>query len=52
MKCGITHFFSCLVVQEYVALEGHSSNLVHTAWAMMAFIHAKQVILLFQTGIV
>lgn len=28
--------------KEYVPLEGHRSNLVHTAWAMMGLIHAKQ----------
>ncbi|KAL5574126.1 hypothetical protein UlMin_023723 [Ulmus minor] len=28
--------------KEYVPLEGNRSNLVHTAWAMMALIHAGQ----------
>ncbi|KAG2725920.1 hypothetical protein I3760_01G088600 [Carya illinoinensis] len=28
--------------KEYVPLEGHRSNLVHTAWAMMGLIHAGQ----------
>ncbi|KAL2511284.1 Beta-amyrin synthase [Abeliophyllum distichum] len=28
--------------KEYVPLEGHQSNLVHTAWAMMGLIHSGQ----------
>ena len=36
--------YLCLpIIQEYVALEGNRSNLVHTAWAMMGLIHAGQV---------
>ena len=40
----------CLIVQEYVPLEGNRSNLVQTAWAMMGLIHAGQVSLLFKNG--
>jgi len=30
-------------MQRYIPLEGNRSNVVQTAWAMMALIHAGQV---------
>lgn len=34
--------YACGPNQEYIPLEGNQSNLVQTAWAMMALIHAGQ----------
>lgn len=43
LKNIILFLFTCLIIQEYIQLEGNQSNLVQTAWAMMGLIHAGQV---------